>query len=130
VTRTPPVPAVVAAPLALISALPPGFFFLVALGFSGGQLSGLEWALLVVPLGLALGLVTGAVLLLRGRSWRVVTASGALLAVLVLGGMLIGDWAEGALGFGLATGLLPAAAAVLASSPAVRRWVAARQASA
>lgn len=128
-TRLPPVPAIVAAPLAVLSAFAPGFFFLVALGFSGGNLSGLEWLLLTVPLGLSLGLVTGAVLLLLGRSWRVVAVSGAVLALLILGGTLFGGWADGALGFGLSTGLLPAATAALASLPRVRAWVAARRVS-
>lgn len=126
-TRLPPVPAIVAAPLAVLSAFAPGFFFLVALGFSGGNLSGLEWLLLVVPLALSLGLVVGAVLLLLGRSWRVVTVSGAVLALLIIGGTLFGGWAEDALGVALSTGLLPAATAVLASLPSVRAWVTARR---
>lgn len=71
-SRVPPLPAIVAAPLAVLSAFAPGLFFLVAIGFSGGRLSGLEWLLLVVPLGLSLGLLVGAALLLLGRSWRVV----------------------------------------------------------
>ncbi len=126
-TRLPPVPAIVAAPLAVFGAFAPGFFFLVALGFSGGNLSGLEWLLLVVPLALSLGLLIGAVLLLLGRSWRVVAVSGAVLALLIIGGTLFGGWAEDALGFTLTTGLVPAAAAVLASLPAVRAWVTARR---
>jgi hypothetical protein len=127
VTRVPPVPAMVAAPLAVLSAFAPGFFLLVALGFSGGDLSGLEWFLLVVPLGLFLGLVVGAVLLLRGRSWRVVAVSGAALALLIIGGTLTGGWAGGGLG-GVSAGLLPGAAALLASLRPVRAWVAARRA--
>ncbi len=127
-TRLPPAPAIVAAPLAVLSAFAPGFFFLVALGFSGGNLSGLEWLLLVVPLALSLGLLIGAVLLLLGRSWRVVAVSGGVLALLIIGGTLFGGWAEDALGFALTTGLLPAGAAVLASLPGVRAWVEARRA--
>jgi hypothetical protein len=123
----PPVPAIVAAPLAVLSAFAPGLFFLVAVGFSGGRLSGLEWLLLVVPLGLALGLLLGAVQLLLGRSWRLVAVSAALLALLIIGGTLFGGWADGSLGLGLSTGLLPAATAVLASLPTVRTWVAARR---
>jgi hypothetical protein len=129
-SRVPPVPAIVAAPLAVLSAFAPGFFFLIALGFSGGNLSGLEWLLLVVPLALSLGLLIGAVLLLLGRSWRVVTVAGAALGLLIIGGTLVGGWAEDALGFGLSIGLLAAATAVLASLPGVRAWVAARRASA
>jgi hypothetical protein len=129
VPRVPPVPAIVAALLAVLSALAPGFFFLVALGFSGGDLSGLEWLLLVVPLGLSLGLLIGATLLLLGRSWRVVAVPAAALGLLIIGGTLFGGWADGALGFGLSTGLFPAVTAVLAARPSVRDWVAARQAS-
>lgn len=130
VTWVPPVPAIAAAALALLSAFAPGFFVLVALGFSGGNLSGLEWLLLVVPLALSLGLLIGAALLVRGRSWRVVTVAGGVLGLLVIGGTVFGGWADGALGFGLSVGLLPAAAALLASLPAVRGWVETRRRSA
>lgn len=128
VPRVPPVPALLAAPLAVLSAFAPGLFFLVALGFSGGQLSGLEWLLLIVPLALSVGLLVGAVLLVLGRSWRVVTVPAAVLGLLIIGGTLVGGWADGALGFALSTGLFPASTAVLASLPAVRAWVAARRA--
>ncbi len=130
VPRVPPVPAIVAAPLAVLSALAPGFFFLVALGFSGGNLSGWEWLLLVVPLGLCLGLLIGAVLLLLGRSWRVLAGSGAALGLLLIGGALSGGWDEEALGFAVTVGLFPLVTAVLAGLPRVRGWVAARRASA
>ena len=129
VPRVPPVPVIAAATLAVLSAFAPGFFFLIALGFSGGELSGTDWLLLVVPLALSLGLLIGAGLLVRGRSWRVVAAAGAVLGLLVIGGTLVGGWAEDALGLGLSVGLLPAAAALLASTATVRRWVAARRAS-
>ena len=129
VPRVPPVAAIAAAVLAVLSAFAPGFFVLVALGISGGNLSGLEWLLLVVPLGLALGLLIGAGLLVRGRSWREVAVAGGGLGLLVIGGTVIGGWAEDALGLGLSVGLLPAAAASLASTASVRRWVAARRAS-
>lgn len=130
VPRVPPVPAIAAAVLAVLSAFAPGFFFLVALGFSGGNLSGLESALLVVPLALALGLLIGAGLLVRGRSWRVLAVAGGVLGLLVIGGIAFGSWADGALGLGLSVGLFPAAAAMLASTASVRRWVAARRLSA
>jgi hypothetical protein len=123
----PPVPAVLAAVLAVLSAFAPGLFFLIALGFSGGP-SGQEWLVLLVPLALSVGLLVGAVLLLLGRSWLVVTVPAALLGLVIIGGTLFGGWADGALGFGLSTGLLPALGAVLASSPRVRGWVAARSA--
>ena len=130
VPRVPPVPAIAAAVLAVLSAFAPGFFFLVALGFSGGNLSGLEWLLLVVPLALSLGLLIGAGMLVRGRSWRVVAVAGGVLGLLVLSGIALGSWAEGAMGVGLSVGLLPAASALLASTASVRRWVAARRVSA
>jgi hypothetical protein len=127
VPRVPPVPAIAAAVLALLSAFAPGFFFLVALGYSGGNLSGPDVLLLVVPLALSLGLLIGAGLLVRGRSWRVLAVAGGALGLLVIGGTLVGDWAEDALGLGLSVGLLPAAAALLACTVTVRRWVAARR---
>jgi hypothetical protein len=127
VPRVPPVPAVAAALLAVVSSLPPGFFFVVALGFSGGDPSGPEWLVLGVPLVLAVGLLVGAGLLVRGRSWQVLAAAGGALGLLVVGGTLVGGWAEDAMGLGLSVGLLPVAAALLASTSTVRRWVAARR---
>lgn len=124
---TPPVAAIVAAPLALMSALVPGFFVLVALGFSGGRLTAQEWLVLLLPAVFVLGLLVGAVLLLLGRSWLVLALASGGLAAVLLGGMLLGGWAEGALGFGLTTAVLPLATAVLAALPAVRRWVAVRR---
>ncbi len=128
-TRVPPLPALFAAPLAVLSALAPGLFVLIALGFSGGRLSALEWLLLSIPLALSLGLLVGAVLLVLGRSWRVVAVSGAALGLLIVVGTLLGGWAEGATGFALTYGLLPIVAAVLAARPVVRHWVEARRAS-
>jgi hypothetical protein len=122
------VPGALAVVLALMSGLVPGFFVLAALGFSGGRLSGLEWGLLIVPLCLTAGLVVGAVLLLLGRSWATLVVSAGALALLILGGTVFGGWAEGAPVFALTTGLLPAAAAVLAARPVVRGWVAGRRA--
>jgi hypothetical protein len=126
--RVPPVPGVIAAALALMSALVPGFFVLAALGFSGGRLSGLEWGLLLVPLCLTVGLVVGSILLLIGRSWLALVVSAGALALLILGGTAFGGWAAGAPGFALTSGLLPAVAAVLAARPVVRGWVAGRRA--
>jgi hypothetical protein len=120
-------PGVVAVALALMSALVPGFFVLVALGFSGGDLSALEWGLLLIPAALTVGLVVGVVLLLIGRSWVLLTVAAGALAVLIIGGTVFGGWAEGAPGFALVSALLPAAAAVLAARPVVRGWVAARR---
>lgn len=127
VPRVPPVPAIAAATLAVLSAFAPGFFFLIALGYSGGNLAGPDWLLLILPLALSLGLLIGAGLLVRGRSWRVLAVAGAVLGLLVIGGSLVGGWAEDALGLGLSVGLLPAAAALLACTDTVRRWVGARR---
>jgi hypothetical protein len=124
----PPVPGVLAAVLALMSALVPGSFVLVAIGFSEGRLSSLEWGLLLVPVCLTVGLVVGAVLLLIGRSWVTLVVTAAALALLIFGGTVFAGWAEGAPGFGLASGLLPAVTAVLGALPVVRRWVAGRRA--
>jgi hypothetical protein len=121
-------PAVVAVALALMSALVPGFFVLIALGFSGGRLSGVEWGLLLIPAGLTVALVVGVVLLLIGRSWVVLAVAAGALALLIAGGTVFGGWAEGAPVFALVTALLPAAAALLAARPVVRGWVAGRQA--
>ena len=120
-------PAVVAVALALMSALVPGFFVLIALGFSGGRLSGVEWGLLLIPACLTVGLVVGVVLLLIGRSWVVLVVAAGALALLILGGTVFGGWAQGAPVFALVSALLPAAAAVLAARPAVRGWVARRR---
>lgn len=121
-------PAVVAVALALMSALVPGFFVLIALGFSGGQLSAVEWGLLLIPAALTVGLVAGVVLLLVGRSWGLLTVAAGALALLIVGGTVFGGWAEGAPVFALVSALLPAAAAALAARPVVRGWVAARRA--
>jgi hypothetical protein len=126
--RLPPVPGVLAVVLALISALVPGFFVLVAIGFSGGRLSSLEWGLLLVPVCLTVGLIVGAVLLMIGRDWVTLVVAAGALALLILGGTVFGGWAEGAPGFGLASGLLPAATAVLGALPVVRGWVTGRRA--
>ena len=121
-------PAIVAGALALISALVPGFFVLIALGFSGGRLTGVEWGLLLVPASVTVGLVVGVVLLLIGRSWIVLVVAAGALALVIVGGTVFGGWAEGAPVFALVSALLPAAAAVLAARPAVRGWIALRRA--
>ena len=64
VRRRPPVAAILAAPLALLSALAVAFFGVIALAFSNGDLTGGGWLLVAVPAVLAVALVVGAVLLL------------------------------------------------------------------
>ena len=123
----PPVPAIAAAVLGLVAAFVPAIFALAAFAFSGGQLEGSAWLLLVVPVVLVLALLVGSVLLVAGRSWLVLELPAALLTLLLLYGYATGGWGAGA--FGLFTVLVPLLAAVLAALPRVRSWVAARRAS-
>ena len=107
--RTPPVPALLAAPLALVTALAVGFFSVLAVAFSNEQFDDGGW-LVVLPTVLAVGLVLGVILLLFGRSWLV----------------LIGTWDTGTVV--PVAALFPAGAAVLAALPGVRHGVAVRRA--
>jgi hypothetical protein len=118
-----PVAALVAAPLALLSALVPAVFGLVALVLSGLQFRGTESLLLLVPVGLMLAIVVGAVLLLLGRSWLALAVPAGAVAALILIGILTGGWGGGSAGFRVFSWLVPGVTAVLASSPGVRRWV-------
>jgi len=121
----PPVPAIAAAVLGVLAAFVPAVFALAAFAFSGGQLEGNAWLLLVVPVVLALGLLVGAVMLVTGRSWLVLVVPAALLTVLLVYGYASGGGGGG--GFGLVTVLVPLLTAVLAALPRVRSWVAARR---
>ena len=125
VRRTPPVPAVAAALLGLISAGATALVTLVALAFSNGQFGGGGWLVVATPVVLMVGLVVGAVLLLLGRSWLALALPAGALAALALTGYVIGGWGAGA--FGVAILLLPVLTAVLSLLPWVRRWVAARR---
>jgi hypothetical protein len=121
----PPVPALAAAALALMSAMVPALFGLLALAFSGGQFGGTGWLVLAVPAVLVIALVIGAVRLLLGRSWLgLAVPAGALTAVLTVG-YVMGGWGGGA--FGVLTLVVPLATTVLAVLPRVRQWVAARR---
>jgi hypothetical protein len=126
VRRMPPVPAILAAPLALLSAFAVAFFSVLALAFSNGQFADGGWLIILVPAVLAVVLVVGVILLLIGRSWlALVVPAGALGAVLVAA-ELTGWWDTGMVS--LIVALPPGGAAVLAGLPGVRRWVAARRA--
>jgi hypothetical protein len=127
VRRTPPAAALVAAPLGLISAVVPGVFGFVALVLSGLRFRGAESLLLLVPTGLTLAIVVGAVLLLLGRSWLALAVPAGAVAALILLGTLTGGWGGGSFGFGVLSWLVPGATAVLASLPGVRGWVAHRR---
>ena len=108
--RTPPVPALLAAPLALVTALAVGFFSVLAVAFSNGQFDDGGWLVVLLPTVLAVGLVLGVILLLLGGSWLV----------------LIGTWDTGTVV--PVAALFPAGAAVLAALPGVRHGVAVRRA--
>ena len=122
----PPAPALLAASLALLTALVVGFFSVLALAFSNGQFGGGGWLVVLLPALLAVGLAVGVVLLLLGRSWLLLTVLAGALAVLLLAGELSGSTDTGAVG--PVAALFPAGAALLASLPGVRRWVADRRA--
>ncbi|WP_142025870.1 hypothetical protein [Blastococcus colisei] len=123
--RIPPVPAIAAAVLGVLSAGVPAVFALIALAFSGGEFAGNEWLLILVPLVILAGLLVGVVLLLAGRSWLVLALCAGAMAALVLTGYLMGGWGGGA--FGVLTVLVPLLTTVLAVLPRVRSWVAARR---
>jgi hypothetical protein len=123
--RTPPVPAIAAAALGLLSAFVPAVFALAAVAFSGGQFEGSAWLLIAVPIVLFLGLLVGGVLLLLGRSWSVLTGTAGVMTVLLFYGFASGGWGAGA--FGILTVVVPLVTAVLAALPRVRSWVAARR---
>jgi hypothetical protein len=125
VRRTPPVPAVAAALLGLISAGATALLALLALTFSNGRFGGGGWLVDATPVVLMIGLVIGAVLLLLGRSWLALALPAGALAALALTGYVMGGWGAGALGVAIL--LLPVLTAVLALLPRVRRWVAARR---
>jgi hypothetical protein len=127
VRRSPPVPAVAAALLGLISAGATALLALLALAFSNGQFGGGGWLVVATPVVLMVGLVVGAVLLLLGRSWLALALPAGALAALAVTGYVMGGWGAGAGAFGVAILLLPVLTAVLALLPRVRRWVAARR---
>lgn len=123
--RTPPVPAIAAAILALLSALVPALFGLLALAFSGGRFEGTGWLAVLVPGVLLVGIVVGAVLLLLGRSWLALAVPVGALTAVLLAGYVMGGWGGGS--FGVLTLVVPLVTTVLSCLPRVRRWVAARR---
>ncbi len=125
VHRTPPVPAIAAAALGVLSAFVPAIFALAAFAFSGGRFEGNAWLLIAVPALFVLGLLAGAALLLTGRSWAVLAITAGVLSALLLYGQASGGWGAGA--FGVLTLLFPLVTTVLAVLPRVRSWIAARR---
>ncbi|WP_164704647.1 hypothetical protein [Blastococcus litoris] len=125
-SRMPPIPAIAAAVLGLLSAFVPAVFLLAAVAFSGGEFEGSGWLLVAVPILLFVGLLVGGVLLLLGRAWWVLTVTAGVLTALLFYGFASGGWGAGA--FGVLTVVVPFVTAVLAALPRVRQWVAARRA--
>jgi hypothetical protein len=124
--RLPPPPAAIAAAvLGCLGAIGPGFLVLIVMALYEGEDGVQKWLWPLVPGAFFAGLVTGAVLLLLGRSWLIlVVSAGAMTA---LGTTL---WLSNGAAVRLMAILpimLPLAAAVLGAQPAVRTWVRARR---
>jgi hypothetical protein len=123
VRRRPPAAALVAAPLALLTAVGVGLFELIALAFSNREFGDGGWLVVTVPLLLVAWLIVGVVLLLTGRSWRALLLPAAGIAVVLL---LVGA-TGGATAELLLMAVVPAVVAGLSALPGVRRWVVARR---
>jgi hypothetical protein len=127
VRRRPPWPALLAAPLAVLSALAVAFFGVIALAFSNGQLDDGAWLFVALPAVLALWLLVGVLLLLLGRSWLALFLPAAGLALVVVWGILDGTLGDGTGATLVAVWALPGLTALLTLLPPVRHWVAARR---
>ena len=126
VRRRPPAAAIVAAVLGLVSCALPALFLLIALALSEpDSLEQPAWIDVALPLALVCGLVSGAVLLLLGRSWLVLAAAAGVLIALMLAAHALG-WSGGP--FFFPGWFPPVLSVVLSSLPGVRGWVADRQA--
>ena len=119
--------ALLAAPLAVLSALVVAFFGVIALAFSDGDLSDGAWLFVAVPAVLSIWLLVGAFLLLVGRSWLMVFLPAALLGLVVVWGVLDGTLGGDSGPFLVLVWALPIVTAVLSALPVVRRWTAARR---
>src|SRR4051794_23897887 len=96
VRRRPPVAAIVAAVLGLVSCALPALFLLVVLALAGpGGLADTAWLAYTLPLLLVAGLVTGAVLLLLGRSWLALAVPAGVLLALMVVARVLGGWGSG-----------------------------------
>jgi hypothetical protein len=127
VRRRPPVAALLAVPLAVLSALAVAFFGVIALAFSNGQLGNGDWLFIAIPAVLAVWLLVGALLLLLGRSWLALFLPAAGLTVVVIWGILDGTLGSDDGAFLVLVWALPIATAVLTVLPVVRRWIATRK---
>ncbi|WP_222263753.1 hypothetical protein [Modestobacter marinus] len=127
VRRRPPWPALLAVPLAVLSALAVAFFGVIALAFSNGQLDDGAWLFVALPAVLALWLLVGVLLLLLGRSWLALFLPAAGLALVVVWGILDGTLGDGTGSTLVAVWVLPGLTALFTVLPGVRRWTAARR---
>ncbi|MCZ2807268.1 hypothetical protein O2W18_19335 [Modestobacter sp. VKM Ac-2983] len=125
--RRPPLPALVAVLGAVLTALLSAFFSVIALAFSNGQYGDGGWLVIATPVLLAAWLLTGALLLLIGRSWLALLVPAAVVFALVVWGTVAAGLGSDTDGFVVLLWVLPAGTAVLAGLPGVRRWVAARR---
>jgi hypothetical protein len=122
----PPAAAVAAAVLAVLSATVPGFLGLILLAMYEGEEGAAKWVWVLVPAGLVVALVVGAVLLLLGRSWLAVVLPAYAVAAIAVLGMAGGGSIRVP---GVLAITVPLAAALLGARPVVRRWVRDRRAS-
>ncbi len=125
--RRPPVTAVLAAILAVLSAAVVALFSFLALAFSNGDLTGDRWMIVAVPAALSIVLVVGALLLLMGRSWLAVALPAGALSLAVVVSILSGSLGEDTGSFLVLCWALPGVSALLGLLPGVRRWVAERR---
>lgn len=123
--RVPP-EALLAAVLGLVTAAVPAAAGPLAVWAVSGSRTATV-LVLAVTVGLAGWLLTGAVLLLAGRSWLVLALPTGGIAALMCAGTLLGGLGGGPYGFGSLSVLVPAAAAVLSALPVTRSWVSARR---
>jgi hypothetical protein len=121
------VAALLAAPLAVLSAIAVAFFGFLALAFSDGNLDNWAWLLIAVPALLSVWLLLGAFLLLLGRSWLAVFLPAAGLALVVIWGILDGTIGEDNGAFLVIVWALPIVTALLTALPGVRRWIGSRK---
>jgi hypothetical protein len=126
-TRRPPVAAVLAAILAVLSAVVVALFSFLALAFSNGDLTGDRWMIVAVPAVLSIALVLGALLLLMARSWLALVLPAAALSLAVVVSILSGSLGEDTGSFLVLCWALPGVSALLGLLPGVRRWVAERR---
>lgn len=125
--RRPPLPALLALPLAVLTALGTALFAVIALAFSNGHFADGNWLLIAVPVALAAWVLVGALLLLIGRSWLALVLPAAVLFGLVVWGTIAAGLGTDTAGFVVLLWLLPAGTALLAALPGVRGWVTARR---